>query len=246
GKDIWKDPITVKEIIGNVPEMANVYMDLTALQNLYFVGEIYGVSKEEREQRAKKLLKQFDLFEKRHLQAKKYSKGMKQRLLLCMALMNDPKILFLDEPTSGLDVQSSRIIKKIIKKYNDSGITVFMTTHDMSVANEMCDNIAIINQGEIIELNSPERLREIEQEYQAINIEFLDEVSVEELKKIDSLINISPQKEGFHIIVDQVDKALKNIAEFAKQKQIKIKEFNTHKPSLEDVFVKIIKKGGSN
>ncbi|MFX1385201.1 MAG: ABC transporter ATP-binding protein, partial [Promethearchaeota archaeon] len=107
GLNAWKNQIAVKQVTGNVPEMANVYLDMTGLQNLKFIGEIYGVSKQERYKRAEIMLKKFDLYGKRDLKAKKYSKGMKQRLLLCMALMTNPKILFLDEPTSGLDVQSA-------------------------------------------------------------------------------------------------------------------------------------------
>ena len=147
GENIWKHPLKVKQIMGHVPEMANVYVELTGMQNLTLIGEIYGLPKKERIARAESLLKKFELFEKSSLKAKKYSKGMKQRLLLCMALMSNPEILFLDEPTVGLDVKSSRIIKKLIKEYNEKGMTIFLTTHDMDVANELCHRIAIINQG---------------------------------------------------------------------------------------------------
>jgi ABC-2 type transport system ATP-binding protein len=154
GKDVLKNQILVKQILGNVPEEANVYMDLTGLKNLEFIGELYGISKRESQERSIELLKKFELFKRRDSLAKKYSKGMKQRLLLCMALMSKPKILFLDEPTSGLDVQSSIIIKNLIKEYNENGMTIFLTTHNMDVANELCDRIAIINKGKIIRLVS--------------------------------------------------------------------------------------------
>jgi len=150
GKDVWENQIMIKQILGNVPEEANVYMDLTGLQNLKFIGELYSIPREIRKKRAFHLLRQFELYERRDSLAKKYSKGMKQRLLLCMALMSEPKILFLDEPTSGLDVQSSIIIKNLIKEYNKKGMTVFLTTHNMDVANEMCDRIAIINKDHAI------------------------------------------------------------------------------------------------
>ncbi|MFX0023466.1 MAG: ABC transporter ATP-binding protein, partial [Candidatus Hermodarchaeota archaeon] len=102
GLNAWKSQITVKQVAGNVPEMANVYISFSGWDNLMFIGEIYGIPKKERIIKAENLLKKFGLYEKRTLKAKKYSKGMKQRLLLCMALMTNPKILFLDEPTSGL------------------------------------------------------------------------------------------------------------------------------------------------
>ena len=78
--------------------------------------------------------------------------------------MSTPKILFLDEPTQGLDVQSTIIIKKLIREYNENGMTIFMTTHDMEVANDLCHRIAIINNGKIIGLDTPENLRKLKQE----------------------------------------------------------------------------------
>ncbi|GAH46813.1 unnamed protein product, partial [marine sediment metagenome] len=171
-KNVWKDPIPIKQIIGNVPEMANVYPDLTGMQNLTLIGELYGVPKKINKERAEKLLKQFELFEKRNFKTRKYSKGMKQRLLLCMALMNDPIILFLDEPIVGLDVQSAKIIKQLLKEYNQNGTTIFLTTHDMEVANELCDRIAIINKGKIVSLDTPENLKKLFQEFQEIDISF--------------------------------------------------------------------------
>jgi len=170
--DVWKNPIPIKQITGNVPEEANAYLELTGWQNLIFIGEIYGISKKDREERAESLLKKFELFEKGNMKTKKYSKGMKQRLLLCMALMTNPEVLFLDEPTSGLDVQSARIIKQLIREYNEKGMTIFLTTHDMEIANELCHRIAIINRGKIISLDTPENLKKLTQEYLAIDCYF--------------------------------------------------------------------------
>ncbi|GAJ14830.1 unnamed protein product, partial [marine sediment metagenome] len=101
-----------------------------------------------------------------------------QRLLLCMALMNDPIILFLDEPIVGLDVQSAKIIKQLIKEYNQNGTTIFLTTHDMEVANELCDRIAIINKGKIVSLDTPENLKKLFQEFQEIDVSFNQDINL--------------------------------------------------------------------
>jgi len=238
--DLWKRSVQVKQILGNVPEMANVYIDLTGYQNLDFIAEMYGIPKKERREHAEKLLKEFQLFERGNEKTKKYSKGMKQRLLLCMALMSNPKILFLDEPTSGLDVQSSIIIKKIIKDYNNSGMTIFLTTHDMKIANELCSRIAIINKGEIIRLNTPENIKNYEKKYQAVNISFSSEVKTEELYKLKSIDSIKKEKNYFHITIKDLNLGIQNILDYVKQKNIKIKKINTVEPSLEEVFIKII------
>jgi ABC-2 type transport system ATP-binding protein len=246
GRDIGKNSIVIKQITGNVPEEANVYFELSGWQNLTLIGEIYGISKKDRMKQAEFLLKKFELYEKRSLKAKKYSKGMKQRLVLCMALMSNPEILFLDEPTTGLDVQSSRIIKKLIKEYNEKGVTIFLTTHDMEVANELCDRIAIINHGKIVSLDTPENLKKLTQEYKAIDFYFTESVDKSEITKLDSVIEVQEVNEGLHIIVEDIHEAIYEIIDFIKQNNLVIRQLNTHQPKLEDAFIKIIERGGKN
>ncbi len=246
GRNAWKNQIAVKQIMGNVPEMANVYMDLTGIQNLTFIGEVYGLSKHEREKKAEKLLKKFELYKRKDALAKKYSKGMKQRLLLCMALMSDPKILFLDEPTSGLDVQSSIIIKNLIKQYNKEGMTIFLTTHNMNVANEMCNRIAIINKGEIIQLDTLENLRRLGKKYQVINLYLSDPVDHSDLNALRGIEEVKKVKSYYHIIVKDLNEAISQIVGYLKDKNIKIKKLDTPEPTLEEIFVKLINRGEEN
>jgi len=246
GKDVWKNQILVKQITGNVPEEANVYFDLSGFQNLTFIGEIYGIPKKIRIERAENLLKEFELYEKRNLKSMKYSKGMKQRLLLCMALMSDPEILFLDEPTSGLDVQSARIIKQLVRDYNEKGVTVFLTTHDMEVANELCHRIAIINHGKIISLDTPENLKKLTQEYKAIDFYFDHSVDVTKIEELSSVREVQKVREGFHVIVEDIHESVCEIVDFIKENHFIIKQLNTHQPKLEDAFLKIIERGDRN
>jgi ABC-2 type transport system ATP-binding protein len=246
GLDAWKNQITVKQFTGNVPEMANVYFSFSGWENLMFIGELYGIAKKERISKAENLLKKFDLYEKRDIKAKKYSKGMKQRLLLCMALMTDPQILFLDEPTSGLDVQSAKIIKQLIREYNELGMTIFLTTHDMEVANELCDRIAIINHGKIISLDTPENIKKITQDYQAIDLYFTNGINPQEIKNLKSIREVQRTQEGLHIIVEEIHDSICEIIDFIKSHNIKIKHLSTHQPKLEEAFLKIIERGGKN
>lgn len=239
--NFWVNPIRIKQIMGHVPEEANVYMDLTGLENLSIIGKLYGINKKQRIARAEDLLRKFGLYEKRHFKAKKYSKGMKQRLLICMALMSDPKILFLDEPTSGLDVQSSIIIKNLIRQYNREGMTIFMTTHDMDVANEMCDRIAIINEGKLIGLDTPENLKKLKQEYQAIDFYFSQDINESELNDLKSIKQVQKIRDYYHVIVHDINDGALEIIEYMKSKGIKIKKINTYEPHLEEVFIKMIK-----
>jgi len=128
GLDIRQDPIKAKQIMGVVPELSNAYTELTAWNNLQFMAELYGVPGKDARQRAEELLGKFDLYERKDHKVRTFSKGMKQKLILAMSLMNDPEILFLDEPTSGLDVISARLIKDMVLELNKEGKTIFLTT----------------------------------------------------------------------------------------------------------------------
>ncbi len=245
GRDFLKNKIMIQQLIGNVPEMANAYLDLTGLQNLELMGELYGVKKTERSQRAEYLLKKFEIFDNRNLKAKKYSKGMKQRLLLCMALMSKPKVLFLDEPTSGLDVQSSIIIKNLIREYNKTGMTIVLTTHNMDVANELCDRIGIINKGKLVGLDTPENMLRLKREYLALDVCFENkDINNKEMSNLPYVKKISKIGKNYRIIVSSLNDGLRDIVDYAKSNDLKIDKINTYEPHLQDVFLQIINEGG--
>ena len=156
GVDIKTDPINAKMRMGVIPETGKIYTDLTAKQNIILAGKFYGMPKRELIKKADSLLEQFGLYERRNDLVGSFSKGMKQRVNIATAIVHDPAILFLDEPTSGLDVQSQKLIKKIIKRMNEKGTTVFLTTHNIEEANLLCERVAIINRGKIVVIDRPD------------------------------------------------------------------------------------------
>ncbi|MBD3189504.1 MAG: ATP-binding cassette domain-containing protein [Candidatus Heimdallarchaeota archaeon] len=243
GKRLRKNKLLIQQIMGHVPEMANAYLDLTGMQNLELIGELYSVPKKEREKRAELLLKKFELFGRRDSKAKNYSKGMKQRLLLCMALMSEPEILFLDEPTAGLDVPSSLIIKDLIREYNSEGMTIILTTHDLDVANELCDRIAIVNKGKIIGLDTPENLRKLKQEYLAIDVSFDQQVEKEVLEQFENVKEVQERPNYYHIIVHHLNQAICEVTDYVKSHGLQITKLTTYEPKLEEVFLKMINGG---
>jgi ABC-2 type transport system ATP-binding protein len=150
--------IRAKQLSGVMPELSNAYMDLTAWGNLMLVAELYRVTGKLAKERAEFLLRQLGLFERKDSLASSFSMGMRKRLVLSMALLSNPQILFLDEPTSGLDVQSVRFIRALLRNLKQEGKTIFLTTHNMDEAAEMCQRVAIINRGKIVALDSPEKM----------------------------------------------------------------------------------------
>lgn len=241
GYDVLREGLITRQLMGIVPEMANAYVDLSGWNNLMLIGELYGVPKRQRQERANKLLKDFGIYERRNDPVKGFSKGMKQRLLLCMALINEPQILFLDEPTSGLDVESQRLIKDMIREFNKNGTTVFLTTHNMDEANQLCDRIAIINHGKIAAIDSPERLRLRSSGLQSIEVSFDNAVSVEDLSKVQSVKEAKKTGDKLRLYVDEPSVVIDKLVDFARSKGLKIISINTLTPSLEDVFLKLTK-----
>jgi ABC-2 type transport system ATP-binding protein len=241
GYDILKHGLKTRQLMGIVPEMANAYVDLSAWNNLMLIGALYGVPKKQRAERADSLLKKFGLHERRTQIVKGFSKGMKQKLLLCMALISEPQILFLDEPTSGLDVESQRLIKDTIREYNAGGTTVFLTTHNMEEANQLCDRIAIINNGRIAAIDSPERLRLRSSGLQSIEISFDKAVDTEDLLGIKGVEKAAKMGDKLKLYVDETSPVIDAVVDYARSKELKIITINTLAPSMEDVFLKLVK-----
>ena len=155
GMDITKHTNQIQAQIGVSFETTNLYEQLSALENLTLFADLFGVKRF----KPLPLLEQVGLGGRGKERVANYSKGMKQRLMLARAMVNQPRILFLDEPTDGLDPVSSQMIQSLIKKSSDSGTTVFLTTHDMVEADLLCHRVAFINGGKIVALEKPAVLK---------------------------------------------------------------------------------------
>jgi ABC-2 type transport system ATP-binding protein len=241
GKDIIRETVAARRLMGIVPETSNIYDDLTAWRNLMFSAELYCVGRSVREKRGRELLEMLGLWERRNDKARGFSKGMKRRLTISMGLINDPRLLFLDEPTSGLDVQSNLIIRDVIRDLNSKDVTVFLTTHNIEEANLICDRVAIINQGRIAAIDSPEKLKGTIQSVQSVEVSF-DRSSPELEKELRTLANVSEvRKEGdkYRLFTDDPSSAIAQITDLAKASGDRIVSVNTYGPSLEDVFIRL-------
>lgn len=151
GKDSQDLHPTDLEKIGIVSDQSGFYEKLSLEKNLLLYAKLYGINLN----RVDQLLDQVGLLASKKILAEQLSTGMKQRMLLARALINQPKILFLDEPTSGLDPTTSKSIHELLVQLKESGTTIFLTTHDMNEATLLCDHLALLNKGKLIEQGSP-------------------------------------------------------------------------------------------
>ncbi|WNF38348.1 ABC transporter ATP-binding protein [Bacillaceae bacterium IKA-2] len=159
GIDIWKNPIEGKKKISYVPDQPNLYPKLTGWDYLEFIASVFQIPKERFQTKAKELLHIFSLTEQANDLIESYSHGMKQKIAICGALVHEPDVLFLDEPTVGLDPKSARNLKNLLRELCNNGMTAFFSTHILEIAEEMCDRIGIISEGDIIALGTMEELR---------------------------------------------------------------------------------------
>jgi len=240
GKNIVREPIEAKSVVGVVSENSNVYDEMSAWDNLIFAAQLYRVPRDKRQSKAKELLELFGLYERRRDRAGVFSKGMKRRLTIAAALVHTPSLLFLDEPTSGLDVQSSRMIRNLIKDLNKIGVTVFLTTHYIEEADQLCQRVAMINKGKIVAIDSPEKLKASVEKHQIIEVSFDQTQELESrLANLKDVAKVVQFGDKFRLHVRDTSEAVPFLVGFARENALKIISINTINPSLEDVFVEM-------
>ncbi len=158
GHDVTRDPVQVRRRIGVVPQELALYEELSAEQNLKFWGRLYGLDEKTLRVRVGELLEVSQLVDHARRPVKGFSGGMKRRLNIMIGLVHRPEVLFLDEPTVGIDAQARSRILELIRQMNDEGLTVLYTTHYLEEAEQLCDRIAVIDQGRMVALGDKEEL----------------------------------------------------------------------------------------
>lgn len=208
--------VEVRSKIGAMLDNYGLYDRLSVYDNLKFFAEIERVSRKKIDE----VLKAVGLYEERKTAVSRLSKGMKSRLSLARAVMNDAEVLFLDEPTAGLDPVTTREIHKMLMQQKDKGTTIFLTTHNMSEAEDICDNVALLHQGEIVEYGKPKKLCEKYNHLNKLQIQLKDGTRME-------LQNGSEAAEKVYGLL----------------KQDEIETIHSTEPNLENVFVELAGRG---
>jgi ABC-2 type transport system ATP-binding protein len=150
GFDIKEKPLEAKKITGYIPDRPYLYPSMTPLEFLAFIGDLYEIPHKTARSREESLLSHYSLWDKRNELIQGFSHGMKQRLATCAALLHSPEILIIDEPMVGLDPHGAKTLKASLKEYAAEGMTIFLSTHSLNVAEELCDRIIIIHHGSIL------------------------------------------------------------------------------------------------
>lgn len=254
GYHIVQEADKVRESIGvSLYSDRGLYWKLTGRENLRYFAFLYHLPPKVAERRIEDLLEIVDLKGDADKLVEEYSTGMKAKLNLARALLNDAPILMLDEPTLGLDPYSARRVRELILKLRDEGKTILLTTHNMEEADNLCDKIAIINKGKIVALGTPEDLKRM--------VERQDIVVIEAVNINETLIKILRSKDYVSYVSENIKdplsmsgtlriglnensrEALPNLLALMAKYKIKVQYIKVTGPSLEDVFITLTKRG---
>jgi len=241
GFDIRTQADEIRSRTGALLEHTGLYEQMSAEENLEFYGRVWRMPAPERDARIKELLSLMGLWERRSDSAGKWSQGMKQKLALARALMHRPLLLFLDEPTAGLDVAAATAIRNDLANLaRNEGVTIFMTTHNMAEVEKLCSQVAVIRQGKLIAVDSPDELRKKtgSPQIEVIGKGFTEDV----LTLLEKRTEVSgTELDNNHLIIYlQVDTDTAPLVNLMVSEGVQIEEVRKGKASLEQVFLTLM------
>ena len=231
----------VKEMIGIVPQDTIYWENLTTMENLMLLSDLHEIHREEGQARAAKLLEDMQLVEKADSMAKELSGGMKRRLNLAMGLIHEPDVLLLDEPSPGLDPQTRRVPWDYIANLPKKGHTLILTTHDMDEADYLSDRVAIIDHGELLVLDNPNKLKASVGEGDVLELAFEETADLDaaaaDFRKREEVIAANVAAGRVVIRIKDAMSHLPEIFEFVKDHGSEIRDVRYRGNTLEDVFI---------
>lgn len=236
GRDVVLDYREARALIGLAPQEFNFDPFLSAEQILIFEAGYFGVPRSEARSRARKLLEYFDLWKKKDEGYKKLSGGMKRRLLIARALMHQPKILILDEPTAGVDLELRYDLWDFLRKINQEGTTIMLTTHYIEEAERLCSKIGVIHQGGIVALDSTDLLI---RKMSGDQVELFLKTPLQELTLAVHDVPVVLEDNGKMIRFEERKDAVSRVLKGLHAQGIEIEKIDVRRPTLEDAFLKL-------
>jgi len=237
----------VKQLIGIVPQDLALYPTLSGRENLRFFGEMYNMSGRRLKERVETVLEIVGMRERANDAVQSYSGGMKRRINLAAGLMNSPRVLFLDEPTLGLDVGAARDVRNFVRQWidTDTSRTLLLTTHYMVEADELCDRVAIINQGRVLACDKPSILKHRLQQDAIFQLEVspLNGLGVEALEALPGVKKVTRHDFDGGARLEFIlaeEPVVGTVVSTLTEKNVRILNFQKREPTLEDVFVELV------
>lgn len=245
GLDIRKDVYEIRKRIGIVfGGERGLYNRVTARENLKYFADLYGVEYSKSRKRIPELVKMVGLEGRENEKVEKYSRGMKQRLHIAKALVNDPELIFLDEPTIGLDPAGARDIREMIRQMRDVGKTILLTTHYMFEADELCKRIAVISKGKIVALDTPQGLKRTVKDISVVELQTYGATKsyVDKLNKIVGVVRVVSDLESERQVISvQTPNAVELLPEIIQASSgVRIIDRRIKEPTLEDAYLRLV------
>jgi ABC-2 type transport system ATP-binding protein len=249
GKDIVKHSREIKKRMGVVLQEPSFEANLTVDRALELYGLMWRMPGEKRRDRARELMEKFDLVSFSNMKNDELSIGQRRRVQVAREFMHDMDLMFLDEPTVGLDPAARRTLLDYVKKYVQSGLTVFFTTHIMEEAEYLCDEIAIINKGKITATDTPDGLKQRYGGVKTVEIKLKDSTTQSVMHIIrqiaDGSVIETPAQDTIRIGSAEAQEMLVKIIEYLSKNGVQIESISINPPTLEEVFLTVIGGGGS-
>jgi ABC-2 type transport system ATP-binding protein len=244
GHDVVKEAMEVRKRIGLVlGGERGLYYRVTGRQNLKYFADLYGVPLQDRDRRIQELLDMVGLTDKADHKVEDYSRGMKQKLHIAKGIIHDPEVIFMDEPTIGLDPQASRETRKLTQDLTAQGKTILLTTHYMFEADELCGRIAVINNGRIVALDSPQGLKGLIKDTAGIAVEGfgIDDALMDKVRKVEGVLTVSAtMNESKQVMRVQVRDAGEMLTPVTRSLDCKVIDVRVKEPTLEDAYMWLV------
>lgn len=245
GYDVLKESAEVRKRIGIVSDGVELYDDLTLRENLKFFGRLHRIPREKRGRRIKELLEFIGLIDRADDIVATYSSGMRKRALIAVALINDPEILFLDEVTSGLDPETAVAVRDFMRNLCREGKTVVWTTNYMEEPEKLCNRVAIIHQGKLLAVDTPENIKKLAEEVEVVEVvvENLRGETFKKIREVEGVQQASLSENRLRIVSSDSEEVLPEILSKIVNDRGVVKGVRKTRTTLEEAFIKLTRRG---
>jgi ABC-2 type transport system ATP-binding protein len=239
GADVNAQAVQVRQRIGVVPQRPNPDRALNVIENLLFHAAYFGIGSSVALPRATALLEQLGIGDRAQSKVDQLSGGQQQRLMIARALIHEPRVIFLDEPTVGLDPQTRLSLWEILRQLHNEGRTIVMTTHYMEEADKLCDRIAIVDRGQLLELDTPAALKQRAPGGTLVEITLSGDASpvVDAVRAIDGVLRAEAAESVLRVFSDRGGRVISPVIQVVEERGVTVTNISLTEPSLETLFV---------